>query len=226
MAPPPPATAVAFFDVDETLTTGKTMAGFYGFFLTAVGHGPRERDRLLREAHDLLRPGITREVANRLFYRRLAGYKAEAVEAAGRAWFDRHRERGGFFHRDVVDALAAHRAAGLATVLVSGSFPACLDPIAAHVGADLVLCTRPEVRDGVHTGEVVETMIGAAKERAARALLTEHGIAPQRCHAYGDHPSDLDLLRLVGHPVVVGAHPDLVAEADRNGWRRLPGVPG
>ncbi|ARX84613.1 MULTISPECIES: HAD family hydrolase [Streptomyces] len=224
--PLPSATAVAFFDVDETLTTVKTMFDFYDFFLAAVGHSEEEQARLRDDARALLLPGLPREQGNRLFYRRFAGYKAEQVDAAGEAWFDRHLERGGFFHRDVLDALREHRAAGLATVLVSGSFQGCLGHVAAYVGADAVLCTRPEIRDGEYTGDVLETMIGDAKARAARALLAERGIAPEHCHAYGDHTSDLELLRLVGHPVVVGSHPDMVAEAERNDWRRLPGVPG
>lgn len=204
---------VAFFDVDETLTTVKTMFDFYDFFLNAVGHTPEEQQRLRQDARDLLRPGLPREEGNRLFYRRFAGYRAERTQAAGREWFAQHLRRGGFFHRDVLEALTTHRERGLATVLVSGSFAAALDPVAAHVGADVVLCTRPEIQDGVYTGEVLTTMIGDAKTRAARELLAERAIAPEDCHAYGDHVSDLGLLRLVGHPVVVGDHPDLLAEA-------------
>lgn len=221
---PTPVRAVAFFDVDETLTTVKTMFDFYDFFLEAVGHTPQEQRRLQREARDLLRPGLPREQGNRLFYRRFAGYAAERAAAAGRAWFDRHLRQGGFFHQDVLAALTDHRERGLATVLVSGSFPAALDPVAAHVGADAVLCTRPEIRDGAYTGEVLSTMIGEAKARAARELLSEHGIGPEQCHAYGDHVSDLGMLRLVGHPVVVGDHPDLLAEAGLHGWHRLAGI--
>ncbi|MFJ3960979.1 HAD family hydrolase [Streptomyces sp. NPDC090036] len=217
--------AVAFFDVDETLTTVKTMFDFYDFFLNAVGHTPQEQQRLQQDARDLLRPGLPREEGNRLFYLRFAGYGAERTAAVGRDWFAQHLRRGGFFHQDVLAALSAHRERGLATVLVSGSFPAPLEPVAAHVGADVVLCTRPEIRDGVYTGEVETTMIGDAKARAARELLSARGIRPEECHAYGDHVSDLGLLRLVGHPVVVGDHPDLLTEAGLHGWPQLAGVP-
>lgn len=217
--------AVAFFDVDETLTTVKTMFDFYDFFLKAVGHTPQEQQRLRQDAHDLLRPGMPREQGNRFFYRRFAGYRAEQTAATGQAWFAQHLRQGGFFHQDVLEALTAHQKRGLATVLVSGSFAAALDPVAAHVGADVVLCTRPEIQDGVYTGEVLTTMIGDAKAQAARELLFQRDIDPDECHAYGDHVSDLELLRLVGHPVVIGDHPELLAEAGRCGWQRLAGVP-
>ncbi|MGZ9935215.1 HAD family hydrolase [Streptomyces sp. NC-S4] len=225
-APPPTTHAVAFFDVDETLTTVKTMFDFYDYFLEAVGHTPEEQRRLHQDARDLLRPGMPREQGNRIFYQRFAGYGAERTAAVGRAWFAQHLRQGGFFHEDVLAALTAHRERGLATVLVSGSFPAALDPVAAHVGADAVLCTRPEIQDGVYTGEVLTTMIGDAKTLAAREFLSGRGIGPGECFAYGDHVSDLGLLRLVGHPVVVGDHPDLLAEAALRGWHHLAGVPG
>jgi phosphoserine phosphatase len=41
-------------------------------------------------------------------------------------------------------------------------------------------------------------------------------------YAYGDHISDLPLLSLVGHPVVVGAEGALGGYARRHGWDRLP----
>ncbi|GHF27834.1 MULTISPECIES: HAD family hydrolase [Streptomyces] len=225
-APGTAARPVAFFDVDETLTTVKTMFDFYDYFLAAVGHSPEEQEERRQDARALLRPGLPREQGNRLFYRRFAGYRADRVEAIGQAWFDGHMERGGLFHKDVLDALREHRAEGLGVVLVSGSFPACLDPVAAHVGAEEVMCTRPEIRDGVYTGEVLTTMIGAAKADTAKAVLAGRGADAAECFAYGDHVSDLPLLELVGNPVAVGAHPEVTAVAERHGWRRLPGIPG
>ncbi|WP_233515561.1 HAD family hydrolase [Marinitenerispora sediminis] len=216
--------AAAFFDVDETLITFKSMFDFYDFFLDAVGHSPEEQERLRADARSLLRPGMPRQQGNRLFYRRFAGYAEADVAAHGLAWFEHHMAAGGVFNEDVLAALREHTAAGLTTVLVSGSFSACLDPIATYVGADVTLCTGLEVRDGVYTGEVLRTMIGDAKAASARELIEERGIPAADCHAYGDHTSDLDLLRLVGHPVVVGDNPDLVAEAERGGWRRLAGT--
>jgi phosphoserine phosphatase len=79
-----------------------------------------------------------------------------------------------------------------------------------------VLCARPEVRDGVLTGGLLGgPMIGEGKRAAVRAVLRAHPEAAARdCYAYGDHISDLPMLAEVGHPVVVGADPELA--------RRLP----
>lgn len=218
--------SIAFFDVDETLLSVKSMFEFYEYFLEVVCDTADERQKLRDQAGSVLSPGIPREEANRLFYRRFAGYAVAEVAAIGRRWFDARLRRGGLFHTDVVDALRGHRALGTITVLVSGSFSACLAPVRAYCEADLAIATQLEARDGIYTGEVTRTMIGAAKVAAARALISEKGVAAADCHAYGDHTSDLGLLRLVGHPVVVGANPEVVAIAETRGWRRLRRTPG
>ncbi|WP_326568620.1 HAD family hydrolase [Amycolatopsis rhabdoformis] len=217
---------IAFFDVDETLISIKSMFDFYDYFLAAVGHSAEEQHRLQAAARDLLRPGLPRVQGNRLFYQRFAGYKVDEVAGIGREWFAAHLDRGGLFHTDVLDALRAHTAAGTTTVLLSGSFPACLDPVREHAGADLAMSTQLEVRDGVYTGEVTRTMIGDAKATIASELIARAGVAAADCHAYGDHVSDLGLLRLVGHPVAVGTNAEVLAVAEEAGWARLPGTPG
>lgn len=216
--------AIAFFDVDETLISIKSMFDFYDYFLEAVGHSPEEQKQLHDEARSLLRPGMPRAEGNRLFYRRFAGRKVAEVATIGQEWFDRHLAKGDLYHRDVLRALHKHNAAGRRTVLLSGSFSACLDPVAEHSGADLAVSTELEVRDGLYTGEVTRSMIGDGKADAARRLIAESEVDAADCYAYGDHTSDLDLLRLTGHPVVVGSHPDMIEAASAGGWARLAGT--
>ncbi|MEC3977390.1 HAD family hydrolase [Amycolatopsis sp. H20-H5] len=219
-------TSMAFFDVDETLISIKSMVDFYDYFLKAAGHSPEEQRQLHEAARDLLRPGLPREQQNRLFYRRFAGRKVAEVAAAGQHWFEERLKGGKLFHTDVLDALHAHRAAGTTVVLVSGSFSACLDPVSAHCEADLAVCTELGERDGIYTGEVTRAMIGDAKVILACELIAEAGTTAAGCHAYGDHASDLGLLRLAGHPVVVGTDPGMLTVARASGWALLPGTPG
>jgi HAD superfamily hydrolase (TIGR01490 family) len=121
----------------------------------------------------------------------------------------------------VLRALQDHGAAGETILLVSGSFFACLDPIAEATGADRAYGTRPVIRRGRLTGEVLAPLIGPAKGRVAHAAAALRGADLAASTAYGDHISDLDLLSAVGHPVVVGDDPGLTAHARREGWRRL-----
>lgn len=209
----------AFFDVDETLLTGKSMFEFLRFWLARCGDDGTAYEREAAAVRELSARGMPREDVNRAFYSRFAGADAAEVRAAGRDWYARYRARPGAFVTAGVEALAAHRAAGDVVVLVSGSFPPALDPVAGDLGADRVLCTTVDVgADGRFTGTVTEPMIGAAKAEAVAKTAAELGVSIADCWGYGDHASDLGLLRAVGHPVVIGGDPVLTAHAREHGW--------
>jgi HAD superfamily hydrolase (TIGR01490 family) len=212
--------AAAFFDVDETLISVKSMFRFLEYHLRVMGAGPdaypAARDRLLTQA-----AGTTRAVANRAYYELYAGVSSELLSAHGRAWCAEEISRPAFFHPALVERFRRHRRAGHLTVLVSGSFLACLQPIADHLGADEILCSVPLIADGRYTGAVGRTMIGTTKGMAAGEMMSANGLLPEDCYAYGDHASDLPLLEIVGHPVVVGTDPELAGRAERYGWPRI-----
>lgn len=213
---------IAFFDVDETLIDSKSMFSFLEFHLADPDQYRAAAGKLTRAA----RAGVPREETNRAYYRNYAGMEQAAVAESGRRWFARERQRDGFLHQEVVRELRRLQAEGCQVALVSGSFRACLDPIAEHLGADHMLCGEPEVVAGRYTGEVRTAMIGEAKATAARALMDRSGARPEECVAYGDHASDLPLLTCVGGAGVVGDDPVLAEHADRFGWIRLPGTAG
>ncbi|WP_407554449.1 HAD-IB family hydrolase [Streptomyces sp. Pv4-95] len=226
-SPPTPATPVpasvpaSLFDVDGTLTHSTTMFTFLEYSLAERGFGP-DADRDAR-AHlaELTESGVPREEACRSCYRLYAGLDAESLAQQGRDWFRRELSSGHFFVEETLTAFRHHVYRGELTVLVSGSLPVCLDPIAEFLGVDAVLCSRPLVEGGRYTGEIAVPMIGEAKAAAVAGLAAQRGISLPRSTAYGDHDTDLPLLRLVGSPVVVGADPDMGACAQRNGWRHI-----
>ncbi|MFD7873289.1 HAD family hydrolase [Streptomyces sp. NPDC059766] len=209
---------IAFFDVDETLVDIKSMFSFLEFHLADPDRYRAAENELTSAA----RAGVPREETNRTYYRNYTGMEQAAVAASGRRWFARELRREGFLHREAVRELRRLRAEGHRIALVSGSFRACLDPIAEQLGAEHVLCSDPEVVAGRYTGEVRAAMIGEAKATAARALMARSGARPEDCVAYGDHASDLPLLTCVGRAGIVGDDPVLAAHADRLGWTRLP----
>lgn len=210
----------AFFDVDGTLTRMTTMFDFLAFHLAARGR-PEDYDRLRGRMNALAAAGADRVRTCREYYLGYAGEAESELSAQGERWFGaRHRE-GGMFRPAALAAFRAHAAAGHLTVLVSGSFPACLDPLARFLGADAVLCSRPEIRGGRHTGAIATPMIGEAKAAAIRDLSTRRSIALDGSYAYGDHISDVAMMNTVATPMVVGADPELLDYAISRGWRQL-----
>jgi HAD superfamily hydrolase (TIGR01490 family) len=211
----------AFFDVDETLITIKSMFRFLEYYLAAPGQEGAYA-RAEQELRELAAAGVPREVTNRRYYSHFAGADARLVAARGESWFAGELRRGGLFHPPALAALRGHQGAGDLVFLVSGSFPGCLDPVARHVGADGLLCSMPVIDGGRYTGEVSQVMIGAAKGAAASQAMAGRGLLARNCAAYADHASDLSLLEAVGRPVVVGADPVLLRHARAGHWGRLP----
>jgi len=79
-----------------------------------------------------------------------------------------------------------------------------------------------EVRDGVYTGEPAGLFIyGPDKAKAIERLARERGFDLSASYAYTDSASDLPMLRLVGHPVVVNPDRELLRVAREEGWEVL-----
>jgi HAD superfamily hydrolase (TIGR01490 family) len=213
-----------FFDVDETLVRFKSMFRFLAHHFRERGLPDERYDEVAEHLRARAAAGTPRAVTNRDYYRSYAGQAVRDVMRQGREWFEQECARGGVWHEPVVEALARHRRAGALIVLVSGSFPPCLEPVRARLGAHALLCSRPRIEDGVYTGELETPVIGEEKGRAALAFLAERGISPRNAGAYGDHTSDLPLLRVVGHPVAVGGDARLRSYALEAGGSVLPGI--
>ncbi|MER5537741.1 HAD family hydrolase [Streptomyces mirabilis] len=212
----------AFFDVDETLIGLKSMFDFLEFYLEQQGEPASTYRRLTAELNRMAASGSPRQEVNRHYYRFYTGHSAQRLARLGLDWFDRRLTAGGLFITEPTARLAGHLRRGDLVMLLSGSFAACLDPIADHLGAHWALGTRPRIRRGDLTGEVLTPIIGPTKGRAARVTMALGGLDPAVCAAYGDHSSDLDLLRSVGQPVVVGGDPVLTEYAARMRWERIP----
>ncbi|MFI8518803.1 HAD family hydrolase [Streptomyces sp. NPDC085481] len=219
-------TRAAFFDVDGTLTTSVGMFRFLAFYLAAMGRPRREFDERVRELKAMAAVGCARETTNRAYFAHLQGLDAGVVADVARSWFAAELATGGYYHAPAVAALRRHQERGDHVVLVSGSFPALLDPVAADLGVDDVRCTRPAISQGRYTGELDgPPMIGAAKSDAVMHVAIRGGLDPEDCAAYGDHVSDLPMLRAVGKAYVVGGDAGLRSSARVHGWRLLPGPP-
>ena len=122
-----------------------------------------------------------------------------------------------------------HRAAGHATVLITGaldSFARPLEPLFDHLQA-----TRLAERDGRYTGDLVSPpLVGEARAAWLRSFAAAKGVDLKRSYAYADSHSDLPLLQAVGHPVAVNPDVALFRAARRRrwpveDWRRTKGTP-
>ncbi len=222
----------AFFDVDGTLLSLKSMFSFQEFYYRWESQPSREmgearwthfRDRFATWE----REGRERLFLNREFYRSFEGRRPEAVRVAAEEWFLQQRRRPDLMITPTLRALRVHQDRGHVPVFVSGSLMEILAPLARDLEVEHCLATRLEVREGRYTGALVGgQVIGQGKADAIRAFLAHRAVSAAECFAYGDDATDVPMLEAVGHPVAVIGDSRLADHARRHQWPLLPVEPG
>jgi HAD superfamily hydrolase (TIGR01490 family) len=112
-----------------------------------------------------------------------------------------------------------HRRAGHHIILVTGSLDFLIAPLAQWLGIDRVLAAKPERLNGRYTGDLVPPLpYGEGKRMLISELALHSGLDLGSCYAYGDSPGDVEVLRLVGHPLVINPIRGMRGIARRHRW--------
>ncbi|AXI78818.1 HAD family hydrolase [Peterkaempfera bronchialis] len=119
---------------------------------------------------------------------------------------------------EAASLIEEHHAAGRDVVIVSSSGAELVEPIGEMLGADHVIATRLEERDGCYTGEIEYYAYGENKAAAIKELAGTEDYDLERCYAYSDSVTDLPLLETVGHPYAVNPDRALRREALARSW--------
>jgi phosphoserine phosphatase len=111
--------------------------------------------------------------------------------------------------------LAAVRAAGLKTLLVSGGFTYFTERLQERLQLDFAHANLLEAEDGVLTGRVSGAIVDAAeKMRTVQRVCAELGIPASRAIVMGDGANDLQMMGVAGISVAFRAKPVVRAQAD------------
>lgn len=212
--------AAAFFDVDGTLCDTTIVHYFRYFMLRRL---PWLRGRLwyagllAKCGYYLLLDKRDRRRFNAVFYQNYAGLPAGEIKAQVQGCYEDVIAPRVF--PEAQAAVAEHRRAGRAVVLVTGSLDFVVAPLAKALGASEVLASQLVEGGGRFTGCLAGPPMGPQeKSRLARAFAERHGIELAQCHAYGDSMADLPMLEIVGFPHAVNADRGLSAIARSRGW--------
>jgi phosphoserine phosphatase len=112
------------------------------------------------------------------------------------------------------ELIAALRASGCYTCLVSGGFTLFTNVIAQRLGFDENRANELIVEDGKLAGKVKEPILGRAAKLATLQELTKKlGILPEETIAIGDGANDLDMITAAGLGVAIHAKPAVAAAA-------------
>lgn len=206
----------AVFDVDRTLLPGTTAERIFIRYLL--------RERLLgaRAAAETLRFLLLRSWPHPLRSLRaqrpwLSGQRVQTmVELGARCFEESIRPR---LARRGIERVRYHLEAGHQTILLSGSLPFVLEPMAQMLGVNHLICSEPAVRGDRLTGRLAGLHpYGQAKALLIRRFAEETQINLRQSFCYADHHTDEGVLRLFGHPVCINPNDRLRQIAQRFGW--------
>ncbi|HTK64849.1 MAG TPA: 1-acyl-sn-glycerol-3-phosphate acyltransferase [Pseudonocardia sp.] len=147
----------------------------------------------------------------------LQGKTAEELRKLGQREFD--SEIAGRLHSEVWELVEAHHLMGHTVVLACAAPRHLAEPAATVLDAAHLLCSEPELADGVATGQLAgPPLTGPARAAALGDLAARKDIDLTWSFAYGSGEQALDVLGCVGNPVAVQPGPDLRAHATDRGW--------
>ena len=189
---------LACFDFDGTMIRGDSIAAY---LLFARRRGLISRRELAHVLGRTARYFLCGESGNAIKTRALRFWAR--LDQPSREKLDRDFAMQALIPRLYPDALACwrrHQENGETMLLVSASTDNYMRFIGAYLAADALLCTRltPE-------GAVTGNCKGEEKPRRIAEWLREARIEANwaASFAYGDSGSDLPMLRLAGHPILV-----------------------
>ena len=122
------------------------------------------------------------------------------------------------FNPGAAQLVTVARAAGLATLLVSGGFTFFSDRVKAYLGIDFTRSNVLEVENGQLTGRMLDQpwgdiCDGGEKRRTLLEMVSLMGIRPEQAIAVGDGANDLPMMGAAGLSVAYHAKPAVRAQA-------------
>ncbi len=213
-----PRTA-AFFDLDKTIIATTSSMAFtrpffkgglitradairtaYAQFLFLIGGADERQTNRLRDALSELVTGWEVAKVNQIV--------AETVQ----------EQIDPMVYEEAVQLIQRHQANGRDVVIVSASSSDLVQPIADMLGANHVIASRMEVKNGFYTGGIDFYAYGPRKAEAIKEFAAEHGYNLEQCYAYSDSITDAPMLNVVGHGFAVNPDRTMRRAAVRHGW--------
>jgi HAD superfamily hydrolase (TIGR01490 family) len=208
----------AFFDLDGTVVDGFTATAH-------AGDRIRRRQSSIGEVMGVIEASMRYRFGRMTFERlivRAAGYLrgeplADLDELGERVFHSHNLSR---VYPQMRAIVAAHQDRGHTVVLSSSALTIHAEPVARHLGVDVVLCNHFEV-DGTGrlTGGITAPIIwGAQKATAVQRFCQDNDVELPQSYFYADGEEDTHLMRLVGNPRPVNPRRGLASTAALMDW--------
>lgn len=220
----------AFFDVDGTLTNAHVWHGVMDYF--TVHKLRRWTHRVYLAYHYplyiLLRLGIISDGTFRKPWPAHLGWyvRGYTIGQSENVWnWIADTKVKNHWRQDTCQILSQHKSDGYLTVLVSGTPVPLLNRLAKDIGADQVVGTELEVKEGRYTGRssgpacIADDKVTLIQNYMKRS---EVEIDYSASYAYADSISDHYMLEMVAHPVATYPDEGLRQIAIEKEWQIFP----
>jgi putative phosphoserine phosphatase/1-acylglycerol-3-phosphate O-acyltransferase len=207
----------AFFDFDGTLISGYSARAFIEDRLRRRQVAPLEVLRGVGAALDMALRGSDVTGLMKITARSSKSQAEEELVTLGqRLWKGRI---AGMAYPEARALVHAHQRRGHTVVLASSATRYQVEPFAADLGIDHVLCTRFGVAEGLMTGELDGPVLwGEGKAEAVRSFAAAHGVDLAESFGYANGDEDIAFLEAVGHARPLNPGPRLARAAEERGW--------
>lgn len=210
----------AFFDLDKTVIAKASIAAFGRPFYREGLISRRTVLRTLYAQLIFMHMGASEEKLVRM---------RDSVLALTRGWHQDHVSSiveetlnevvEPIIFREALELIEQHRAEGRKVVIISASPSEIVEPLSNHLKADAAISSKALLDpDGRYTGKMQFYAYGPAKADAIRRMAAEEQIDLDKSFAYSDSATDVPMLEIVGHPVVVNPDRALARTAQLRGW--------
>lgn len=217
-ASPRGAHIAAYFDLDGTI-----IAGYSARHLSE--QRIREGDIDVREVIRTLGVmigggGLNPETFEELLRMGARGWAGRAVEDLDEIGLQLFKKKiSNLIYPEMREIVRAHQRRGHTVALTSSATTFQVEPVAAYLGIDNVICNRFETVDGVLTGEIVKPVVwGPGKATAAQDFAVDRDVDIEQSFFYADGDEDTSLMYLVGHPRPTNPGDHLASVAKKRGW--------
>jgi HAD superfamily hydrolase (TIGR01490 family) len=210
---------VAYFDLDKTILSVNTA----DLWFNKLRREKRIKwHQFARGAYWMLQYRLGRAQIETQILKAIAsieGYSFQEMYDEFALLFEeriRHLYRPG-----ALQALQEHKAASDKVVLLTSAPSLVAEMIAKDLALDGCLATRLETNaDGKFTGRIEGTLCyGEGKVTVATAHAQNLGHSLKESYFYTDSFTDVPLLAVVGHPIVINPDIRLLRFAKKQGWR-------
>lgn len=210
---------LALFDLDETLISGD-CSSLWSAYMVAKGWVADEQSFLQQDAA-LMQQYAVGKMDMQEYMRCTLVPLIDRRESDVAAMVENYIQDviAPRIYTQARECLAAHRAQGDRTVIISASGEHLVRPIARFLGVDETLAIGVEIQDGRFTGATQGTMTyREGKVSRLLHLINQDETLLQEARFYSDSHNDLPLLTRVGQPVAVNPDTILLQHARQAGW--------